>query len=93
MTLMQILELMHDVAYVTGNRVSLGIQVRPNGSGRTTPGTVDDGTEIIDCKFGPGKAEWESSLEGTDVLAEFLREKLAAIRTATPGQTVIFGDE
>lgn len=80
MTLEDVLDLMVEVADLVGARVSLGIQVRGDGSGRTTPGTLKDGTKTADCEFGPGVVQWDCSCEGSDSLESALQEKLAGFR-------------
>ncbi len=80
MTLLELLELMQEIAKLNRCRVCLGIQVKADGSGRTTPGTVDDGTEISVCEFGPTKVEWRDIHEGNLHLIRALNDKLKGER-------------
>lgn len=93
MTLTEILELMHRVAGLTNTHICLGIQVRPDGTGRTTSGTLDDGLKLAICEFGPSRVEWGSSREGGFSLAAALQTKLTGERKAHSQQTGIFCDE
>ena len=90
MTLNELFELMHEIAEISGKHVCLGVQVRPNGSGRTTGGALGDGTEITNFRFGPSKLEWEDSHDGHIRLSATLRDKLTAARQAQKAQQPIF---
>ena len=90
MDLTDLLKLMHEAAKLTNKRVCLGIQVRPDGSGRTTPGSLNDGSNTTGFKVGPGKLEWDSSLAGGAALSYAIRKKVAGERKECSEQVGIF---
>ena len=91
--LIDLIELMHEAAKLTNSRVCFGIQVRPDGSGRTTSGTLNDGSEVTSFRVGPGKVEWKSTWAGAEILDKTIRAKVAGEREELSIQTLIFYDK
>lgn len=87
MTIQELLELMQEIAELTYTRVCLGIQVSRDGSGRSSPGTIDDGIKISPCKFDPHSVKWDNASDGNEKLCKVLRNKLRQYRQMDSADT------